>query len=108
MTKAEIAIEPKSTISGGAKCGAQSKYTNNGIAAAAASEPSETYRQYQTTSANSNTASSVARGQSAAKIPAAAATPLPPRNRNHTGEHCPTSAKNPATPHRLTAPCVTG
>src|SRR5258706_1944378 len=90
-----MAMVPISTIGGGSKCGAQSKYTSKGMLAAAASEPSETNRQNQTTTAKRINAASNASGHSAAKIPAAVATPLPPRKRSQMGKQWPTSSKNP-------------
>src|SRR5579863_6382880 len=92
-----MAMVPTSTTAGGAKCGAQSKYTSKGMLAAAASDPSETKRQNQTTSAKRIRAANSASGQRAAKIPAAVATPLPPRKRSQMEKQWPSKTKIPQT-----------
>src|ERR1700690_3680788 len=69
---------------------------SNGIAADAEIEPSETKRQYATTSRKSITAPKNAGGHRAPKTPAAVATPLPPRNPSQIGKQWPIRAHKPA------------
>src|SRR6266851_3437152 len=90
------ASAPNVMTSGGAWCGAQKKYISSGIATAAATEPSETYREKPATNRNKMSPPRNAGGQSARYTPAAVATPLPPLNLSHTGKQWPTSAASPA------------
>src|SRR5437899_6432459 len=77
------------------------------MAAAAANDPSETYRQNQTTNAKRINAATIASAHSAPNLPAAVATPLPPRNLNQTGKQCPSNAKNPAMTMAPASPWIT-
>src|SRR5438445_13428888 len=77
------------------------------MAAAAANEPSETYRQNQTTNAKRINAATIASGHSAPKIPAAVATPLPQQTLNQDGKQCQSNAKNPAMTMTPASPCIT-
>src|SRR5262245_65069079 len=55
-------------------------------------EPSETYRVVASVTANTASATPVARGASGRNAPAPVATPLPPLNPSHTGYLWPTMA----------------
>src|SRR5215472_18788408 len=66
------------------------------MAAAAETEPRETYLQKTTTRMNKMTAARHASGDKTRNIPAAVATPLPPLNFSQTGKQCPSSAASAA------------
>src|SRR5438876_11449250 len=61
------------------------RYASGGNAMEAMSEPSEMYFVIHTTARNSANAGGAASGVKTEKTPQAVATPLPPRNRTHTG-----------------------
>jgi hypothetical protein len=65
-------------------------HTNKGTVAAATIEPNDTYRVKNTIATNKTPAHNKATGASMANTPTPVATPLPPRNLNHTGKICPT------------------
>src|SRR5688500_11248707 len=64
--------------------------------AAAPSDAIETYLVRASVTAKPRHARVTAAGDSTANTPAAAATPLPPRNPSHTGKRWPTTAHTPA------------
>src|ERR1700688_3285701 len=67
-----------------------------GIAAAAASEPTETYFHQAVTIAKRASAATAAGAQSARKTPKAVATPLPPLKLSQIGKQCPSNTARPA------------
>src|ERR1700693_1861720 len=69
---------------------------SNGIAAAAASDQSETYFQYAATNAKRASAATAAGAQSARKTPRAVATPFPPLKLSQMGKQCPNNTARPA------------
>src|ERR1700688_1428829 len=69
---------------------------SNGIAAAAAIEPSETYFHQAVTIAKRANAAKAAGAQRARKTPNAVATPLPPLKLSQIGKQCPSNTASPA------------
>src|SRR5712691_1429881 len=69
---------------------------SSGMAAAAATEPRETYRQQATQRRKSSSALTAANGHRARNTPRAVATPLPPLNLSQTGKQCPSSTTKAA------------
>src|SRR6185369_687128 len=65
-------------------------HTKTGIIAAPTIDPSDTYLVVTTIARKTTPAHNTATGASTRKAPAPVATPLPPRNPNHTGKTWPT------------------